>query len=234
MTILSLYILFGRGRYWSHPSSDWFFFLVSDWLIDTGFCHLIGQISWLVIVWWSDLIVNSLSWRLCIDGVHWSLGVVIGLLLCHWFVSLHSDWIIGWKWWLLIGQISWLLICLWWNTSQSFYHPIIGCPDVTVSILVFSTIGLCEHIQYIQSICIHYAVFKHSWYDSVVYCYTIHLEMNSSHINIYIYSKAIFLDTWEFWRTSTSSNKVFNNQNWKSECSDLYFFPGIIGEDFYL
>jgi hypothetical protein len=25
-----------------------------------------------------------------------------------------------------------------------------------------------QHIQYMQSICIHYAVFKHSWYDSVV------------------------------------------------------------------
>jgi hypothetical protein len=40
-----------RGRKRSHPSSDWFFFLVSDWLLDTGPCHLIGQISWLLIAW---------------------------------------------------------------------------------------------------------------------------------------------------------------------------------------
>ena len=112
----------------------------------------------------------------------------------------------------------------WLDTSQSFYHPIIGCPDVTGSIRILCTIDLREHIQYIQSTCIHYAVFKHSWYDSVVYCYTVHLEMNSSHINIYIYSKATFLDTWEFWRTNIFSNKVFNKQNWKSECSDIYFF----------
>jgi hypothetical protein len=46
--------------------------------------------------------------------------------------------------------------------------------------------------------------------------------MNSSHINIYIYSKATFLDTWEFWGTNIFSNKVFNNQNWKSECSDIF------------
>jgi hypothetical protein len=32
----------------------------------------------------------------------------------------------------------------------------------------------------------------------------------------------IFLDTWEFWRTNIFS-KVFNNQNWKSECSDIFF-----------
>jgi hypothetical protein len=25
--------------------SDWFFFLASDWLMDTGFCHLIGKKS---------------------------------------------------------------------------------------------------------------------------------------------------------------------------------------------
>jgi hypothetical protein len=31
--------------------SNWFFFLGSDLLMDTGFCHLIGQISWLLIVW---------------------------------------------------------------------------------------------------------------------------------------------------------------------------------------
>ena len=49
---------------------------------------------------------------------------------------------------------------------------------------------MCEHIQYIQSTCIHYAVFKHSRYDSVVYYYTVHLEMKSLHINIYIYGKA--------------------------------------------
>jgi len=98
----------------------------------------------------------------------------------------------------------------WLNTSQSFYHPIIGCPDVTGSIWILCTIGLCEHIQYIQSTCIHYAVFKHSRYDYVVYkgnnkitelsykgkvkthnyCYTVHLEISSSHIDIYIYSKA--------------------------------------------
>ena len=24
--------------------SDWFFFLASDWLMDTGYCHLIGEI----------------------------------------------------------------------------------------------------------------------------------------------------------------------------------------------
>jgi hypothetical protein len=29
--------------------SNWFFFLGSDLLMDTGFCHLIGQISWLLI-----------------------------------------------------------------------------------------------------------------------------------------------------------------------------------------
>ena len=59
-------------------------------------------------------------------------------LLCHWLVSLQSDWLIDRKWRLLIGQIAWLLIGWWWNTS--FYHPIIDCPDVTGSILVFSTI----------------------------------------------------------------------------------------------
>jgi hypothetical protein len=84
------------------------------------------------------------------------------------------------------------LVVDWLDKSQSFYHPIIGCPDVTGWIWILCTIGLREHIQYIQSTCIHSTVFKHSWYDSVVYCYTIHLEMNSSPINIYIYSKATF------------------------------------------
>ena len=93
-----------------------------------------------------------------------------------------------------MGTSDWsdFLVVDWLDTSQSFYHPIIGCPDVTGSIWILCTIGLREHIQYIQSTCIHSTVFKHSWYDSVVYCYTIHLEMNSSPINIYIYSKAIF------------------------------------------
>ena len=31
--------------------SDWFFFLTSDWLMDTALCHLIGQISRLLIGW---------------------------------------------------------------------------------------------------------------------------------------------------------------------------------------
>jgi hypothetical protein len=115
---------------------------------------------------------------------------------CHlqvswWRVPFTTDRIrfelIGRKWRLLIGQISWLSIGWRGNTSQSFYHPIIGCSDVTGSIWIMCTIGLCEHIQ---STCIHYAVFKYSRYDSVVYCYTVHLDMNSSHINIYIYSKA--------------------------------------------
>ena len=118
MTILSLYILFGRGRNWSHPSSDWFFFLVSDWLMDIGFCHLIDQISWLVIVWWSDRKFSKLKtlYRWC-SLVSWCCN-----LLCHWLVSLQSDWLIGRKWRLLISQISWLLIGWWWSTSQSFFH----------------------------------------------------------------------------------------------------------------
>ena len=126
--------------------------------------------------------------RLCIDGVDW-------LFL---FCILLSDWFFFPVIWLdnrpTMGTSDWsdFLVVDWLDTSQSFYHPIIGCPDVTGSIWILCTIGLREHIQYIQSTCIHSTVFKHSWYDSVVYCYTIHLEMNSSPINIYIYSKAIF------------------------------------------
>jgi hypothetical protein len=67
----------------------------------------------------------------------------------------------------------------WLDTSQSFYHPIIGCPDGTDSIWILCTIGLCEHIQYIQST------------DTILwYTVTVHLEISSSHINIYTYSKA--------------------------------------------
>jgi hypothetical protein len=52
------------------------------------------------------------------------------------------------------------LVVAWLDTSQSFYHPIIGSPDVTGSIWILCTIGLREHIQYIQSTCIHSTVFK--------------------------------------------------------------------------
>ena len=52
MMILSLYILFGRGRKGRHPSSDWFFFLVSDWIIGRKWRLLIGSISSDMIGWY--------------------------------------------------------------------------------------------------------------------------------------------------------------------------------------
>ena len=64
--------------------------------------------------------------------VEWSVSlcsrlvVSFCILLSDWFFFLGSDWLIGRKWRLLIGQISWLLIGWRWNTSQSFYHPIIS------------------------------------------------------------------------------------------------------------
>jgi hypothetical protein len=41
----------------------------------------------------------------------WSqLVVSFCILLSDWFFFLASDWLIGWKWRLLIGHISWVLI----------------------------------------------------------------------------------------------------------------------------
>ena len=177
-------------RYWI-LSSHWSDFLAGDCLViwsDRKFSKLKTLYRWCSLVSWCCHWSPALS-LVCFPAI-W-LDNRLEMVTSDWSNFLAADWF-------MMEHISILL-------------P----PDYRLSRchsldLVFSTIGLCEHIQYIQSICIHYAVFKHSWYDSVVYCYTIHLEMNSSHIHIYIYSK------------------VFNNQNWKSECSDLYFFPGII------
>jgi hypothetical protein len=65
--------------------------------------------------------------RLCIDGVDWLF--LFCILLSDWFLfpviwldnrptMVTSDW-------------SDFLVVAWLDTSQSFYHPIIGCPDVT-------------------------------------------------------------------------------------------------------
>jgi hypothetical protein len=73
---------------------------------------------------WSGLLI-------LIYDVEWSVSlcsrlvVSFCILLSDWFFFLASEWLIGRKWRLLIGQTSWLLIVWRWNTSQSFYHPII-------------------------------------------------------------------------------------------------------------
>ena len=133
-------------------------------------------------VWVSGLLSQLfIEWRLCIDGVDW-------LFL---FASCF-----------LIGSFSWLLLG-WWTLDSAnavVNNPAIGLvgdliansPNVRSSIRLLCTITLRKDIQYIQAICIHYVVFKHSWYDYVAYCYTVHLELNSSPINtfcIYIYIK---------------------------------------------
>jgi hypothetical protein len=58
---------------------------------------------------------NTLVWSFDFD--------LRDILVSDWFFFLASDWLIGRKLGLLIGQISWLLISWRWNTSQSFYHP---------------------------------------------------------------------------------------------------------------
>ena len=40
--------------------SDWFFFLASDWLMDTGFCHLIGVEEYCPL-----LVLDLTTWSLC-------------------------------------------------------------------------------------------------------------------------------------------------------------------------
>ena len=151
----------------------------------------------------TSFIIHLLCWTdtrkmIFISSISTYINVSISGLWLFLFCILLSDWFFFPVIWLdnrptmVTSDWSDFLVVDWLDTSQSFYHPIIGCPDITGSIWILCTIGLREHIPYIQSTCIHSTVFKHSWYDSVVYCYTIHLEMNSSPINIYIYSKAIF------------------------------------------
>ena len=79
-------------------------------------CSMLWCGLWFWFTWHVEWSVNLCS----------RLVVSFSILLSDWFFFLASDWLNGRKWRLLIGLISWLLIGSRWNTSQSFYHPLIS------------------------------------------------------------------------------------------------------------
>ena len=100
---------------------------------------------------------NALVWSFDFD-VEWSVNlcsrlvVSFCILLSDWFFFRDSEWLIGRKWRLLIDQISRLLIGWRWNTSQSFYHPIICFVDRCLSFVLFLlAIVLYVLLQYTDS-----------------------------------------------------------------------------------
>ena len=99
------------------------------------------------------------------DGVDWSF-----LFVSCFLIGSFSWFLIGW--WTLDSAISLVKIPAIWLVGDL----IVNSPNVRSSIRILCTITLCKDIQYIQSTCIHYAVFNHSWYDYVVYCYTLHVK----------------------------------------------------------
>jgi hypothetical protein len=162
--------------------------------------------------------------RLCIDGVDW-LFLFASCFLINWWIldsaivsTMFQDGIVNAGRLYVVYVFTQIYcaqypdrVCEFWTAYNRVVEGLRCVPTSTNHQQGNLTNDMAES-----------SIHQYSWYDYVVYCYTVHLEMNSSHINIYFNSKATFLDTWEFWRTNIFS-KVFNNQNWKSECSDIFF-----------
>ena len=141
--------------------------------MDTGFCHLIGQKACQLIDWARSIrfFDNFVSME--------SIGCFF-LYPVFRFVLFPGLWLVdGHCWCTLDSVISLVKNPAIWLVGDL----IVNSPNVRSSIRILYTITLRNDIQYIQSTCIHYAVFKHSWYDSVVYCYTLHFQKSQNAID---------------------------------------------------